>query len=359
MRFKTKIKNEQLTVKAKLSFGDEVNDREIEVFAHKLIRGFLKPNHVKKSVVEYTGPNGISLYEHLKKPITKYEFFYMIAQIVDCIREIEKNKLFLNNLLLDMRYVYINENTKELLFIYLPLLSNHVCVDVTGFVESIVYSVKSEENTDYISRFNDFLKDMQSFDTDKVEAYISHEDNNVAAQIKKRNMGESGFITDKREDYLDHYRNGESHHKSSDDDEGTTLLDDDEGTTLLDDDEGTTLLGDDDDSTTLLEDSMQSFKNVHYASLTRTSTGEEITLNKIVFRIGKERSYVDYFVSDNHAVSRSHADIITRGNLYYVVDHNSTNHTYINGTIIPVEKETVIHDGDTLKLANEEFIFHI
>lgn len=34
---------------------------------------------------------------------------------------------------------------------------------------------------------------------------------------------------------------------------------------------------------------------------------EKIKLVKPVFRIGKEKSYVDYFIGDNTTVSRSHA----------------------------------------------------
>lgn len=62
--------------------------------------------------------------------------------------------------------------------------------------------------------------------------------------------------------------------------------------------------------------------------LLRIKNNERIELNKPVFRIGKERSYVDYFVSDNTAVSRSHANIINKDNEFYIVDTNSTNHTY-------------------------------
>lgn len=94
------------------------------------------------------------------------------------------------------------------------------------------------------------------------------------------------------------------------------------------------------------------------ARLTRVLNGEEVRINKPVFRLGKERSYVDYFVSDNNAVSRSHADIIIRAGRYYIRDLNSKNRTFINGSPIVPELETEISDGDRIKLANEEFIFH-
>ncbi len=91
--------------------------------------------------------------------------------------------------------------------------------------------------------------------------------------------------------------------------------------------------------------------------LLRIKNNERIELNKPVFRIGKERSYVDYFVSDNTAVSRSHANIINRDNEFYIVDTNSTNHTYVNGSMIQSNVETKIEHGTKIRLANEDFEF--
>lgn len=92
--------------------------------------------------------------------------------------------------------------------------------------------------------------------------------------------------------------------------------------------------------------------------LLRSRNGEKISLNRPVFRIGKERSFVDYLISDNTAVSRSHANFIRKDGACFVVDTNSTNHTYINGSMIPSNVETALHDGDKVCLANEEFQFH-
>lgn len=98
-------------------------------------------------------------------------------------------------------------------------------------------------------------------------------------------------------------------------------MNEDEATGLLDDfDEATGLLSDEDEATGLL---CENNANIHYPSLFRVLSNEVISVNKPVFRLGKERSYVDYFVTNNIAVSRSHADIITRGNRYFVKDLNS------------------------------------
>ena len=93
--------------------------------------------------------------------------------------------------------------------------------------------------------------------------------------------------------------------------------------------------------------------------LIRKKNSEKISINKPVYRIGKERSYVDYFIGDNTAISRSHANIVTREGAYFIVDTNSTNHTFVNGTMIQSNVETAIAHGDTIRLANEDFEFKL
>ena len=92
--------------------------------------------------------------------------------------------------------------------------------------------------------------------------------------------------------------------------------------------------------------------------LIRQKNNEKISINKPVFRIGKERSYVDYFIGDNSAISRSHANIVTKDNgEYCVVDTNSTNHTYVDDVMIQSNIEVKIVSGNKIKLGNEIFEF--
>jgi hypothetical protein len=93
--------------------------------------------------------------------------------------------------------------------------------------------------------------------------------------------------------------------------------------------------------------------------LIRKKNNTKITLNKPVFRVGKERSYVDYFIGDNTAISRSHANFITRDGEHFVVDTNSTNHTFVNGKMVQSNVEHSIAHGDTVRLANEDFEFRL
>lgn len=383
MKFKAKAKDCQLLVKAKTSIGESIDEKELDRFSRVYLRGFLKPKMVKRNLIEYTGPVGISLYERLKKPTTKREFLFILEQIVVAVQKLQANGMGLNNLVMDLQHVYINEVTKEIQFIYIPTMKNGLQnLNLVEFIESIAYSVKPADNkdNDFVARFIYFFKAMVPFDINKVESFVAKEDRSVINTIKKQNAGQSGFMTDKPRHYYDHYAGKE---KSGDDDPTGLLVEDDDPTGLLVDDENdpTGLLVDDDEPTGLLNADDNDEATGHlsdndadddatgllvgddadilFPTLFRVLTEETISINKPVFRIGKERSYVDYFVTNNIAVSRSHADIITHGSKYFVKDLNSKNHTYINNHELPIYMEVEIHDGDRLKLGNEEFIFNI
>lgn len=111
--------------------------------------------------------------------------------------------------------------------------------------------------------------------------------------------------------------------------------------------------------TTVLNEAMTMEPSEPKPYLIRTKYNERILIDKPVFKIGKEKSYVDYFISDNTAISRSHANIIENGSNYFIIDTNSTNHTFVNGSMIQSNMETPIKPGDKIKLANEEFEFRI
>lgn len=93
--------------------------------------------------------------------------------------------------------------------------------------------------------------------------------------------------------------------------------------------------------------------------LVRMRTQEKIIINKEIFRIGKEKSFVDYCISDNMAISRSHAHLVNRNEEFYIVDTNSTNHTFVNGEMIPSNQEVLLSDGVTVTLGNEVFKFKL
>ncbi len=453
VKIKAKAKEYRLHVKVKVSKDEIVDKRELDRFSRVYLRGFLKPKQIKDNVFEYTGPIGTELYERLQKPITKRDFLFIIEQIVVSIQKLQVNKFPLNSLMMDLKYTYINEITKEVQFLYLPLVSGQREQNMIDYIRSIVYLSKPADphDNDFVSRFIYFFDAMRPFDINRIEYFIAKEDRSVVNTIRKQNAGQSGFMTNKQQHYYDHYEQQKQAEVPSEQTKSLNIVSDGSAdrdaapTDLLVDDryqnnnvspikepycnndtdatgvliedhyydsdanglsdndlyqnndtDATDLLGEASDEAVnfwsqgaaneatnvyasdeyeptglLWQDGGQQDANffaeqqrdeaptsVQYPRLVRVLTGETISVNKPVFRLGKEKSYVDYFVANNMAVSRSHADIIVRASRCYVKDLNSKNHTYINGRDIPPHFETEIQNGDRLLLGNEEFIFY-
>ena len=92
-------------------------------------------------------------------------------------------------------------------------------------------------------------------------------------------------------------------------------------------------------------------------ALVRKSNGQKVAINKPDFTIGKERRRVDYCISDNSSISRAHARIKVRSGKCYICDLGSTNCTFVNGNKLTPNQEVELNRGDSVKFADEEFVF--
>ena len=385
-KLKVKFKNSQIPVKSKLSKDEQINAREVEILNSKIIRGIMKPTVEGEKKLSYLSPGGIKLEAYLKKGITKNDFFLVIAQILEAVKSIGRNSFNINNLILNMKYVFVNEMTHELHFVYQPIYSSAISSDLAPFLYDVAYSVTLALNEDYkcVNNFIAYLKGLQAVSVINIEKYLLDVYPQIYKQVKRQKYGQSEYLgsfkngkdiyydMDKRRKPtpLADYDSASLFSEKNDKDEATSLLMEDvkdTPTSLLDDDnnEPTSLLVEDEDEATslLIDDEPTSLLSegpqITYPYLIRKSSFDRTDINKPVFRIGKERSYVDCFVANNNAVSRIHADIITRNNCYFVKDENSTNGTYVNGNRLSPNEEVQVFDGDIITFANEKFEFHI
>lgn len=400
-KIKAITKEYQLIVKVKLSLGEKMNLPEADVFSRKKVRGLFEVTKFNKSKIEYKGPVGISLCERFKLPIAKSDVFYIIEQIFQIIHRTTNMGFNSEKLILDSKYVYFNEMTKEVFLMLLPCFSNVFNNDIQSFIENIIYSVKPLENsTNYLSDFISYIKELDRFDILKVERYIKQNNNSklfgeeyndqhkrdskvlVTSESMdsgrkiyeiKDNHRNDFFIDDDATDIVecnsDVYRfegkdvNREFNRHSNECEEVIDISDDDVRTNMIFDD----AIDIGNDETELCEDSCINIKSDDgkkenkkvYPVLIRRSNEEMIRIDKPVFRIGKEERCVDYVVKNNATISRSHADIICRGERYFIFDLESKNKTYVNDRVILAKQEVEIFNGDILRLAREEFIFRV
>lgn len=400
-KIKAAVKKNQITVKSKLDKTEGINGRDIQVFQSKLIRGLMRPVVESERVITYTAPVGITLEKYLKGGITKNDFFIVLAQTIEMIKKVERNNFDVNNIVFDMQYVFINVMTKEVSFIYQPIINTNSKVNLFGFLYNVAEtSVLSwQDEAIVVPKFVNFLRSMTYFSTMDIENYILREYPEVYKQVQRTKPGQSQVLNDKQweADSGSMGRNGQQavHQASvpqtqvqttwqpseplnnrhyipmdgslngtinpqfeSAEEPATVLLveDEEEQTTLLyEEEEQTTLLHDDDyEATTLLEPVI-----VKKPYLIRVNTQERADVTKDVFMVGKEQRSVDFYVSGNSAVSRQHAEIITRNECYFIKDNNSTNKSYVNDTVVPAGVEVEIQNGDKIVLANEPFEFYV
>ena len=263
MRISAKTKDCRLMVKVKTSFNEAVDEKELDRFARVFLRCFLKPKLLKKNAIEYSGPIGITLQERMKKEVTKRDFLFILEHIVVAVQKLLANNFPLQNLKMNMQHIYINETTRELQFLYIPVIGSTENANIIDLFNAVIYSARpaQEKDTEYISRFNYFFDGLKPFDIEKIEQFIYREDRSVVNTIKKHNAGQSGFMTSKHKHYLEHLDEQQSDTEekmetqdddptgllTEDDDDPTGLLNnaDDEATGYLDED-ATGLLGDDD-----------------------------------------------------------------------------------------------------------------
>ncbi len=95
------------------------------------------------------------------------------------------------------------------------------------------------------------------------------------------------------------------------------------------------------------------------AYLLRNSNGEIFSLADDIFIIGKASRYCDYVIADNPAISKLHAIIRydEEKDTYFIVDCDSTNHTYLNGKMIPSEQAVELENQMVIHLGSEAFVF--
>lgn len=90
--------------------------------------------------------------------------------------------------------------------------------------------------------------------------------------------------------------------------------------------------------------------------LVRRGTGEVISLTADHFTLGRSVAS-SYVLRGNKAIGRIHAELLVHGTEWAVVDQNSKNGTYLNGTALMPGREYPLSDGDMIRISSETFVF--
>lgn len=376
-KHKFKKKKGLATLVIKGQKNQQLMEREVYGINQNEVHNLLHPGVSRKGAMvdlTYDLTGYISLKEYLCTPLDRAAFIRLLQHILDILEEMKAAVYNQSCLMFDINFVMINPASKNVSFVFIPLQPLENDTNLRELLLSIVQyaTFSAEEDNDYVREYINILNKGINFSTFELEQYVAMMSGRQGGQeamvecphchirLKKSssyctNCGaklaeQSGALKKTTYDPTGHerggYSTGQGVYGDGAEKGGTGGLSarGGEGTTVLGAYGGTTVLG--------IGDEQPSFPY-----LIRQRDQSRHTVDKPVFRIGKERQYCDYFISDNTAISRSHADIVTREGRYYIVDRNSTNHTYVDGRLIPAEREIELYHGTRVRLANEEFSF--
>lgn len=402
-------KKGKITIINRLSYPETVNERVYNAIASGMFEGFLPVSirqKRKETRIECVVQGLIPLTQYFNGIVTKKMFLDFVHEIALQIKNCEKNMVNANNLDLQNDKIFVDPQTKSVKCIFWPVVNNQRGNPPHLFLKQLPFELNfnPHEDNDYLGTYKAFFGGINPFsvnsfdrmvlklsgkkstvghttpsealsgalggdakvekketdtkkkvkieydpfadnsghtDERKVEREIKHDTNCVYCSScgAKNNVG-ANFCVQCGSKLKKEVQVENSSPKNNDTiDFGTMVLGDDSG--------GTTVLGYDEPDEPV------------YPSLIRLRSEEAYLVDKPTFRIGTEQSYCDLFICDNNYISRSHADIVTRDDRYYIVDRNSTNKTFVDGKVIPAEKEVEIFAGTQIRLANEDFTFNI
>ena len=144
MKLKVKQKSNQTIIHVTLEKNEEIVERELVMLTTNTKKSLFRPN-LKKGFLfigdslEYTGPQSVPLTTYLKSTISKQNFYFIATQVVSTISYLQTVNLSRSNLMLNLKYIFINHNTSELFFLYLPILSNQLSSNALDFFEKFFH----------------------------------------------------------------------------------------------------------------------------------------------------------------------------------------------------------------------------
>lgn len=293
-----------------------------------------------KTCFKYDIYDLISVKDYISKVVKREDFLTVLLNLLNAIQGVQARGVKLNNIFLKTGQIFIDEKSLMVKMICVPISNRNLDKKLKDLLKEIILNTEFDynENCKYIKDLLRYFDENENIDIQIfqgiLEKYLEETEECVVPQSVEI---EKPVELPKENNQMNNRIISEFYAEDSEEAEevgATTLLDMDSDY----DAEGTTLLCEE-----------------VYPYLIRLKTDERIEINKPIFKIGKDRYNADYYVADNSAVSRHHADIVNKDGEYYIIDVGSTNHTYINGKRIQNNSEFILEDQNIIRLGNEEF----
>lgn len=173
-RYKCSVKDGELTIKSKLGGDEQINPRELELLSGGGIRGVMKVKKGSFGKLIFTAPAAEPLKRYLMNGLTKEEFASVVAQFVRVLMELDRYALQMRNLELYVEGVYITPVTRELMFIYRPVVNKVAGCDLNGFIRSLIEfaTFSTLQDRAYVAELESILRDIEKFPPKTMSDYV-------------------------------------------------------------------------------------------------------------------------------------------------------------------------------------------
>ncbi len=280
-----------------------VNEQEFSLFNQEFIGNRTSCEILQvdgQPVLSYNIPATLPLNQFLKKQLYKPEFLSILSNIMNQLIFFEESGIPLKKVLLNTKYMYIEISCLEVQLIYMPIEKNFADCNISEFIQNFISKVR--------------FGDMQCVAC--VDEILRYLDSRLMFSIKDF----YNFLLELEQDTLSKDVEVKSEAE-------TTVL------------------------------AQMAYKNF-VPVLVRMRTNSLVNVEKTEFIVGKSTD-CDYQIMDNKKISRHHITLKISNGECYVIDNNSTNHTYVNGNLLQPNFPVMLKNNDIIKMADEEFKYWV
>lgn len=332
------FKRRNKLTKRRLDSMTELNQRELSLIQHNIIKGIAKMDIVEKRKridLSVNIDGYMTLEDYLKSVIDIQIFFKVLKDMVSTLVNAFDNLFRLDCFVFSFDGIFINQQTKEVMFLYWPVIEGGEVNDLHQLFMRLINEVKIENNSsDELLRVIEYLTQNKTFSLKNFAKVLNSLSNGGALEIDSGILTTNKLVDQKTvesEELVTESKNSFRHVLESEE-----IVNNDAPESYANC--ATTVLGGNEIS------------DVRFY-LKQSKNGNEFGIKNNSIKIGK---IGDIAIEDNTNVSRNHAEIYYEGDKLFIADMGSTNGTRVNGIKISVPTE--IKHNDEVHFADELFL---
>lgn len=282
-----------------------------------------KINDIVKIEVDITDKSNVDSYIKTKR-MEYSHYTNIIIRLCDIYEKSEDYLLSTDNIILDNRTIFIDDNTGEVYAIYTPIKKQSLNGDIENLKKYLlelsnnVVVITNKEKIELENIINKLRSNVDS--VLELREYTEMSQKRIS---EKRIIKEEEVVIEKKPSIFNRIINDIFSVNKKDTDKEVRSSNE----STIDDEE----------------------KKIKKAYLIRDN--ETVEINKDIFLIGRTANTVDYLIN-NKIIGRIHARIENIDNEYFLTDLDSKNGTYLNGTRLIANERYKLEDRYEIKIAN-------